>query len=338
MTLSSTISSLLGLVPLDSNNTSTAPPADYDSSFLFRQVYVVCFIGIPLNLFVVYLSFVNKSIQNNYKYFLGNIAICDILFLYGLLMLDLVHTYVVENNLIYTPFLCTMYRIWGQTFCVCYFHSQPLVSINRYVVVVRQNDDFFTNRVVLILCMLVYWPILYPILAFACPTHLVRDVLCGYMYWFPLIREFMLVPAGILNCISVFCVVKLFLCIREHMKTVSAHLDMSSLKDERSLLIAITIQGILPILSCLPSVITDVMQGLFNNFDDLLEDWHLLGITIYHPFLNFSMGLFQLCPVIDPLVTLFCARQYRRVISNWCRRIIRRKSKNRVHPVIHVNS
>ena len=103
MTLVDAISSILGLIPLNSNNTTVPPPADYSSSFLFREVYVVCSIGIPLNLFVIYLSFFHKSIKNNYKYLVGNVAVCDILLLGSLLNYNLVHMYVVDNDLMYTP-------------------------------------------------------------------------------------------------------------------------------------------------------------------------------------------------------------------------------------------
>ena len=64
------------------------------------------------------------------------------------------------------------------------------------------------------------------------------------------------------------------------MKSVIVQHDMSRLKDERSLLIAITIEGIYPIIGFLPNVILAIIGGLFNNWNELGQPWHIFGIEI----------------------------------------------------------
>lgn len=319
MTFMTLVITILGLTDLSSNETK-APDPNFTSTFLYKQVYVSFLLGVPLNLFVLYLSLLSKSITGNYKYLLSNCALCEILFLFSLLESNLTHVYVVENNLVYTPFLCSLYRIWTDTFSVCCFNALPMVFINRYCIVVVQKEYIFTNRVILLVCLLVYWPLLYPLLAFTFPQYLVREMFCGHMYWFPFIREFLLIPVGILTLASIFCVIQLNIFLRNHMKTVSVVVEKSKLKDERSLLIAITVEGLLPIISCTPVVLMVIIGALFNNWDEITRPRQIFGITIDMPFLLFSMGLYQFTPVIEPLLTLFCIRQYRRIIVAWLRR------------------
>lgn len=316
MAFMASVSSILGLTPI-SNNSTSIPDRKFLSSFLYIQVFVICSIGVPLNLLVIYLSLFHKSIKNNYKYLLGNAALSEILLLFSFLASNVVHVSLINNNMVYDPFWCTIGRIWIQVFSVCYYNAVPLVSINRYVIVVLQKEHIFTFRVTLFLCILVYWPLLYPLLAFTFPQYLVREVFCGYMYWFPFIREFLLIPDAFLTISSAFSIVKLYLFLRKHIKTVTASVDKSKLRDEKSLLLTTTIEGLLPIISCFPVVMMSIIGALFDAWSTMNQPWHILGTTINEPYMMLSMGLLQLNPAIDPLLTLFCVRSYRRILNGW---------------------
>jgi hypothetical protein len=319
---------LIGAVPLN-DSFQQEPDKHYSSTWLYQEVYVACYVGVPLNLLVMHLSFIDKKIEANYKYFLGNLAICDILFLIGLLISNLVNVYIVSNNMNYTPFSCTLYRIWMQAFAVCMLNSLPIISINRYITLVKQKPGLFTNKLIFIICLLVYWPVFYVVLTLAFPMYMVKDIFCGYNYWFPFIREFLLVPLAPLSIAAVFCTCRTYFFLAKHLKTVSILVEQSKLKDEKSLLIAMTLGGILPLLSCGPTVVMAVFGALFDDWTEMLQSWHFAGITIDAPFLNISMSLLQFNPVFDALLTLFCVRQYRRVVVGWCRRILHFRS-NRV--------
>ena len=189
--------SILGLIPLNSSNVTKPPDQNYTHQLLYWEVYFVFLIGVPLNLIVMYISFFDKAIQGNYKYLLGNVALCDILFHCSVLFGNFVYLYLFDNNMFYTPFWCTLGTIWTETFAVSFLNALPLISINRYCVIVLQNE-FFTDNTVLVVSLLIYWPILYPIMTLSVPQYLLPDIFCGYHYWFYFVREVMLIPSGIL--------------------------------------------------------------------------------------------------------------------------------------------
>jgi hypothetical protein len=244
---------------------------------------------------------------------------------------------VHDINLSWTPFFCTVHRTLINTFTACMLNALPLISINRYVVIVLQNDDIFTNRTILLFCLLVYYPLLYPLLTFSFPLYLVPDVFCGYNYWFPLVREFLVVPIAILSIASVFCIAKTFMFLHNHMKTVNAIVERSKLKDQRSIMIAITIQGLLPLFSCIPILVLTSVGIVFHNDSTISsQPWHIFGVIIEAPVHNIGMTLLQLSPVFDAWLTLLCVRQYRRIIVGWLRKICAKqnsRSLSQVHPL-----
>jgi hypothetical protein len=166
--------------------------------------------------------------------------------------------------------------------------------------------------------------------------YLVPDDFCGYNYWFPFIREFLVVPITILSVASVFCIVKTFIFLRRHLKTVNASLERSKLKDEQSIVIAITIQGLLPLFSCIPILLIVCISTVFHDYAEIMyQPWHLFGVTIETPVLKIMTTLLQVSPVFDALLTLFCVRQYRRFIVKWLRKISAKqnfRNLTQVHP------
>jgi hypothetical protein len=329
------ISRVLSLMPLNQNSTNEwSPDPTWSTTLVFKESFVFFSIGVPFNLLVIYLSFFNKEIKHHCKYLLGNLAICDILFLSGIVMSNLMNEYLLAINLPWTPFVCTVYRTLFDTPIVCMLNAVPLISFNRYAVIVLQNDDIFTNKKIFLMCLLVYYPLLYPLLTLSFPMYLVSDAFCGYNYWFPFIREFLVVPIAILSIASVFCIVKTFLFLQKHMKTVSAVVERSKLKDERSILISITIQGLLPLVSCIPSLVLSSIGIVFHNYSAIMwESWHIFGVTIETPVLNITMTLLQLSPVFDAWLTLLCVRQYRRIIVGWPRKIFAKQNSNSLSQV-----
>jgi hypothetical protein len=123
---------------------------------------------------------------------------------------------------------------------------------------------------------------------------------------------------------------------------MSNSLERSQLKDERSLLVAITLEGILPILSCLPIVVMNTVGALSDNWTTSMASaqWHFLGITIDMSAFFVSQTLVQFNPIFDALLTLFCVPQYRRVIVKWFKKIsqIKNDSVAVVLELIHLEA
>src|SRR5690349_19710975 len=101
------LSSLFGLIPLNSTDVNSSVNVDTNELY-YLQVYPIFLIGLPLNLIVIYLSFVDKNIKGNYRYLLGNLALCDIFFLCSTLLSNLMYVYLLENEMLFTPFWCSL--------------------------------------------------------------------------------------------------------------------------------------------------------------------------------------------------------------------------------------
>src|ERR1700679_4042421 len=107
---------VIELLPLNDSYTYSAPD-NYFTNIIYLQIYMGFAVGIPLNLLVMYISFINNEIKENYKYFLGNLALCDILLLCSLVLSNFVHLYVVLfRNGEFTPLSCTIFRTGMYTF------------------------------------------------------------------------------------------------------------------------------------------------------------------------------------------------------------------------------
>lgn len=239
--------SFLELFPFNGSQTHLAPPC-FTKQFFFYQSNVAFAVGVPLTFLLMYISFFSKLIKHNYKYLLGNLALCDFFFLCAVQFSNLVHLYVSSNGEKYTPLSCTIYRIGMYAAGASMLCAIPLVSIDRYVVIVLGKEQIFTNRRIFYMCISAYiFPILYLILTLLFPVRLVFDIHCGYMYWFWYVRELMIMPITILTLLSVFCVARLYLYLAKHIKSVSGTLELSRMKDERSLLRVVTMQGKLEI-------------------------------------------------------------------------------------------
>jgi hypothetical protein len=309
----------------------SAVPKNESKTLLWQEKYVyrtqffaalsVPF-GILLNLMVAYISFVKKGIVGNYKFFLGNLAIGEILFHCSLFVWEVGYfaPLIFNGPIVYTPFWCTILICWGEALGVIFMNALPLIFINRYIIIVLNKNDFFTKRKIFFMCLFTYWPVLYPILYSAFPMRMVlyETNFCGHIYYFPFIREFMLIPTGVLVLASTFCVIKLFLHLHRHMKTVSTIADQSKLKDERSLLFTVLFQGVSPLLNCVCIVFQKISIILFRSSLIFSNPVLVFGVLIDLP-LIIDM-LFMWNPVFDALLTLFCVKRYRRAVFGWFNR------------------
>ena len=92
---------------------------------------------------VIYLSFLNKHLRSDFRYFFGNLAICDFLYslsayLYRFLSLS---TKVSDNI-----FSHTLFSQLPTSFALSMLFAMTLTSFHRYMLIYKNNGEFFTKR------------------------------------------------------------------------------------------------------------------------------------------------------------------------------------------------
>jgi hypothetical protein len=221
-----------------------------------------CPIGIPANFIVIYLSFFSSHINGEFKYFIGNLAVCDLLFCFTLLFQSMFHIYHRAWNLPMTLMKCTIQS--GLTYGAgpTAGFALPLATINRYLVVVQSKDEWFSRRNILLMCMTSYIPMLLPVIVLAFATQVIDYPYCGFALYVPWVIESSLaITIVVAYPIVMFCNFSLFRVLSQHMSTVTKNLKKSvaEVKNERSLLKAIVAQG---------------WFQFFSNRKETLKFWH----------------------------------------------------------------
>lgn len=326
---------ILFLNVFPANDSATYPVRqDGNTRFVIEQKYVAFSVGVPLNILVIYISLFNKKIEHNYKYLLANLAVCDILFLGALLLSNIIYLHIRSTSGNFTPFSCTLYAVPQYAAGACMISAICLISVNRYFVIVRDKSSLFEGKRMFLACLLVYIPVplAYVVLTFAHSVYIVKDFLCPSSYWFWFARELLFLQILIHFIILIYSIVKLFRFLTKHLKVVRNSLQRSRLKDERSLIVAVTMQGLAPLLSCCPIVIV-LFWGLLsdNSWSYMINEVRIGPIAIGPFIFNLSMTLLEWNPVFDALLTIFCVRQYRKIVVTWFYKAFR--IQNRINAI-----
>lgn len=204
--------------------------------------------------------------------------------------------------------------------------SEPILACNRYVAICHSQymyKKIYSRRTIIWICVLV-WVIgaigttingflgglgktggVYCLVTFERKDVLVL-LLDDYMIFF-----FSYLAMG-------FCYYKIFRFLQKH-KTQAANLaQQSQLQEDKYLLRYIGSVALLPVLTELPLAAT----AIFHIYDSAwIPDFGIFPTTI----------LFMLCPVINPIVTIYVIRPIREQIGNLCRSMI---GKSNTSPVV----
>jgi hypothetical protein len=120
-------------------------PANNSESFAFVFIPLInCSIGIPVNLLVLFLSFCSPHIKGNYKYFLANLSICNLMSLSCLIFEGFFHLYYVIFDVPMNVFRCTLENIIGYAARLCLGYAMPFTWLNRYFVIARNQEQRMT--------------------------------------------------------------------------------------------------------------------------------------------------------------------------------------------------
>lgn len=104
-------------------------------------------VGLPANILIIYLSFCVPSITGHFKYFLANLALCDLGICVTVSHSCIFHLWHVVAGTPMTATKCTVGFIYTFAFAMCMTYNIPLASANRYMVIVHGKDHWFTKKV-----------------------------------------------------------------------------------------------------------------------------------------------------------------------------------------------
>ena len=267
---------------------------------------VLSLFGIACSSFVIFLSVKLPKSSGSFRYFMGNLALADSLFLVAIVFAQCHGLVFYKMEWYYTATLCTIEVKTPQFFGMCMIYALPLCSYNRYRILVLDKPDL-TKKQALLLCCLPYLSLLHAVIVpLFGPVVYKYGWRCGYVRDFPLRTIFSIgliicsyVCAAYFTAITVRALKKSFTEIRQRLQKTEAQL-----KEEKRIVLVILFQCFLPIINVLP-------MAILIAFD----------LQVKNQALNRSSMLFIIVnPVLDSLATIFGMKPYRDLAKKFARK------------------
>jgi hypothetical protein len=146
--------------------------------------------GILSNLFVLYLSFCSPLVIGHAKYFVANLALCDLCFNLSICCAACSQMYHDFMNVSYTAATCYASYVFPFAFGACMMgFALPLTAANRYIVIVMRREDWITNRRVFLLCVCSYLPLTWLLVDFLFAPYVSNFAACDFIIYTPYIIE-----------------------------------------------------------------------------------------------------------------------------------------------------
>jgi hypothetical protein len=167
-------------------------PANHETTLPYiMNLSSVIFSGaIMANLFILYLSFFSPLLTGNFKYFIANLALCDLGLNLSVCFGACSQMYHDFLNVPFTASTCYATMVFAYAFAACIFgFALPLTAANRYVVIVMLSNDWFTNRRVFMLCICCYLPLIVPLIDFLFAPYVTNYVDCDFIPYTPYTAE-----------------------------------------------------------------------------------------------------------------------------------------------------
>jgi hypothetical protein len=285
----------------------------YTSSLAFAFINS-CAIGILPNLIVVYLSFFCRHVKGEFKYFLGNLAIIDLLLCCSNFSAWLIQTEFIAHNWLSNVIWCTIQTEPPFTFAIASAMALPLISVNRYFVIVRESTWFNVKHIAL-LCLYPYSILIWWILDVAYAPYVSVFARCGYTLYTPYVPEIFIIPIVIGYFILIFCNWKIYRLISGHI-SATTELMLRSGNDytgESAILKAIIIQAIIPLVCVAPATIYFIYFLIYNRAAANVVPF---SIGIFRPTIeDYAYNTYTISPSCNAFVTMIMVPPYRRALG-----------------------
>uniref|UniRef100_A0A914WHC5 G-protein coupled receptors family 1 profile domain-containing protein n=1 Tax=Plectus sambesii TaxID=2011161 RepID=A0A914WHC5_9BILA len=269
-----------------------------------------CALGVPLNLIIVYLSFISAKVDGDFKYFLGNLAVADLGFCFGNVYNWAQHFYFVKKEIPSNVITCSLQGSFGYGFGFATALALPLLPLNRYCVIV-QKSKWFTKSHTFLLCLIPYIlgfiGEIYDVFFAQSITFYPR---CGFHVYTQFIPEFLIVPIAAGYTAAIYCNFKVHKIVATHMRASRRSARGSNhVVCERSVLKASIYQACIPLIFIFPITVY-LTSTIFLGW--AAAEFVLISIGPYHLTVDdvgFGMMMFQ--PTATALVTLLIVKPYK---------------------------
>jgi hypothetical protein len=277
------------------------------------------FLWIPANLFVLYLSLCSPLVYGNYKYFIANQALADFLYSCSIIFQYIFHLFNETFSIPMTVTRCTIETIFQYVFGFCFQLALPLVSINRYFVIVQRRNQLFTTKLTLFLCSTTYLiPFLWPLIEFCFAPYVSTIFICKYYLMTPYLMEsWMIFVCFYVPITLIFCNFKIYVVLSQHISTLSTRLGKTTdqVRNEKSILKALILQSCMPIIFNCPIIVCHFII-LFNGWAPISDPTISLSSDANLTFYDLAVIFFGFNTLSDPFITLLVVKQYRIAVHN----------------------
>ena len=296
----------------EANLTFTDKLFDEPNGGQTRLSFLLCTaLGVLCNSFLVYMSYFNRHLKNDFRIVFGNLAIIDACFALSLFVYAFFHPFWV-NGLGYANniYLCTGIQASVNAFVMSVIPATVLTSFHRYIVIYKQNELYFTKRKLFLFCMASYYNIVWETLATILSRGYVQPVRVNnncYMFRIPHVVLFNFLQLAILALAHLFFVIRLvqYLWINMGQLAVGLQKTAEEVQKEKRVVKGIVVQGLIPVLTITPNGCVALVKGLTGKS---LAHYRLpvIGYTVS----GLAGVLVCLNPVCDALTTFFIVRAY----------------------------
>ena len=107
---------------------------------------------------VIYLSFFSKHLRSDFRYFFGNLAICDFLYALSIYLYEFLSR---ATNVLDNIFTHTLFQLLPSAFADSMLLALMLTSFHRYMLIYKNNGQFFTKKLIVCMFVLIQAPILW---------------------------------------------------------------------------------------------------------------------------------------------------------------------------------
>ena len=315
-----------------SNNNNDSLDVLEQSRIIYEKL-PINFLSILANGLVIFLSFCSTEIQKfHFRYLIANTAFLGLLSSLGGLMDGLIfsylHIYKMETNV----FVCNIPSLIVYWAMGALFWSYPMTVSCRYREITRLRECSKIEVVLKIL--LPYIMCFLDIALLIAQGHTKLEVKNGRkcsMFWYD-VHELLQISIFLFPSVAFFILTvlsyKLYKFLKNHFVNTSANANSSRdeqerLAEERSILRAIVIQGISPVLVFVPEALLFSFTLLSDL--DLSKTELILGWTLH----DIAGEIGRLNPLVDAFSILFVVLSYKRArrkffkdISMACKNLI----------------
>lgn len=279
--------------------------------FLISLLAILGFSSIFINSFFIAINILKKEIRKDYFFFLGALAIYNILYTINV---SVFQPLVIVFDLNEDSTLCIVTGTSLTWFGSCSICLQPILSMHRYVLIFHphlQQTLFCTRNKILYLTVTSFAALMFSLsLWWFGVMGRLNGTICNVNLEKASFWHLAYCNLVILICytVSSFCVYKIWRLLKQHKNTVRTGEIRSRLQDATEIIRLIILELTIPLMLEFPALIYALLLTK--------------GVTRYQMLFVSFLGLFVMHATTDPIVAICVIKPYRNTVKRFWRKLI----------------